>query len=113
MSCVCIISCIELNIVLSLNFLICVGSQHHPKVETVTENENSFPETKTIPAENGYLSETQDKDVVSEGLGVVSVYDQWVAPPVSGTRPKGRYEVLVLHFFPSFSKNILVFVCSV
>ncbi|CAI9764772.1 unnamed protein product [Fraxinus pennsylvanica] len=69
-----------------------VEVNHHSKVETVTENENSFPETKTIPAENGYISETQDKDVVSEGLGVVSVYDQWVAPPVSGTRPKGRYE---------------------
>ncbi|KAL2491939.1 Acyl-CoA-binding domain-containing protein 4 [Abeliophyllum distichum] len=69
-----------------------VEMNHHPKVETVTESENTFPETKTIPAENGYLSETQDKDVVSEGLGLVSVYDQWVAPPVSGTRPKGRYE---------------------
>ncbi|KAL2491933.1 Acyl-CoA-binding domain-containing protein 4 [Abeliophyllum distichum] len=69
-----------------------VEMNHHLKVETVTESENTFPETKTIPAENGYLSETQDKDVVSEGLGLVSVYDQWVAPPVSGTRPKGRYE---------------------
>ncbi|CAI9769513.1 unnamed protein product [Fraxinus pennsylvanica] len=64
----------------------------HPKVDTVTENDNTFPETKTIAAENGYLSETQDKGAVSECLGVVSVYDQWVAPPVSGTRPKGRYE---------------------
>ncbi|KAL2514847.1 Acyl-CoA-binding domain-containing protein 4 [Forsythia ovata] len=69
-----------------------VEMNHLPKVETVTENENTFPETKTIPAENGYHSETQDKDVVSEGLGLVSVYDQWIAPPVTGTRPKGRYE---------------------
>lgn len=38
--------------------------------------------------------ESQDKDVVSEGLGSISVYDQWVAPPVSGLQPKPRYEVL-------------------
>ncbi|KAL2469247.1 Acyl-CoA-binding domain-containing protein 4 [Forsythia ovata] len=61
---------------------------HNPKVELVTENGH----TKSMPAENVNLSETQDKDVVSEGLGGVSIYDQWVAPPVSGTRPKARYE---------------------
>lgn len=55
-------------------------------------NGNSF-ETKTIPTENGNLTETQDKDVVLEGLGSVTVYDQWVAPPISGQRPKARYEV--------------------
>nr|GMD48126.1 acyl-CoA-binding domain-containing protein 4 [Ipomoea batatas] len=38
------------------------------------------------------MSETQDKDVVSEGSSAVSVYDQWVAPLVSGPRPKPRYE---------------------
>ena len=63
-------------------------------VEPVTENGNTFPETKTIPIENGSLLETQDKDVVSDGLGSVNVYDQWVGPPVSGPRPKARYEVL-------------------
>lgn len=65
---------------------------NHPKVEPVTENGNSFPETKTISTENGNLLETQDKDVVLEGLGSVGVYDQWVAPPISGQRPKPRYE---------------------
>ncbi|PIN23946.1 Kelch repeat-containing protein [Handroanthus impetiginosus] len=69
-----------------------VSCKHNPEVVAVSENGNIFPEAKTITTENGNLSETQDKDVVSEGLGVVSVYDQWVAPPISGTRPKARYE---------------------
>ncbi|GMP60511.1 hypothetical protein CsSME_00023343 [Camellia sinensis var. sinensis] len=69
-----------------------VEINHYPKVEAVTENGNTFPETKTIPTENGSLLETQDKDVVLEGLGSVNVYDQWIAPPVSGPRPKARYE---------------------
>ncbi|KAK4739265.1 hypothetical protein R3W88_002962 [Solanum pinnatisectum] len=60
--------------------------------ETVTENGNVLPEIKTIPAENGILSEPQDKDVVLEGSGAVGVYDQWVSPPISGPRPKSRYE---------------------
>ncbi|KAL3516071.1 hypothetical protein ACH5RR_022973 [Cinchona calisaya] len=62
------------------------------KVDLVTENGNTYPEVKTIPAENGNLSEIQDLEVVSEGSGAVGVYDQWVAPPVSGTCPKARYE---------------------
>ncbi|GAB2277474.1 acyl-CoA-binding domain-containing protein 4 [Dionaea muscipula] len=65
---------------------------NHNSIETVTANGNAFPETKTIPAENGSILETQDKDVVSEVPGSVGVYDQWVAPPVSGQRPKPRYE---------------------
>ncbi|XP_073277803.1 acyl-CoA-binding domain-containing protein 4-like [Primulina huaijiensis] len=65
---------------------------HVPEVAVVSENGTNFPETKTILAENGNHSETQDKDVVSEGLGVVTVYDNWVVPPVSGSRPKVRYE---------------------
>ncbi|KAL0364804.1 UNVERIFIED_CONTAM: Acyl-CoA-binding domain-containing protein 4 [Sesamum angustifolium] len=65
-----------------------VEMNHNPEVVAVSENGNILPETKTVPIENGNLSETQDKDVVSEGLGVVNVYDQWVSPPVSGTRPK-------------------------
>lgn len=71
--------------------------QHNPNVEPVGNgNGNTFPETKTVPAENGNMSETQDKDVVSEGSSAVSVYDQWVAPLVSGPRPKPRYEVFAL-----------------
>ncbi|KAK4402183.1 Acyl-CoA-binding domain-containing protein 4 [Sesamum angolense] len=69
-----------------------VEMNHNPEVVAVSENGNILAETKTVPIENGNLSETQDKDVVSEGLGVVNVYDQWVSPPVSGTRPKARYE---------------------
>jgi hypothetical protein len=68
--------------------------QHNAKVEPIIENGNRFPEPKTIPAENGNLPETQDSDAVSEGFGAVNVYDQWVPPPVSGPRPKARYEVV-------------------
>ncbi|TXG65091.1 hypothetical protein EZV62_006366 [Acer yangbiense] len=66
--------------------------KHNSKTEPVIENGNSSPETKNIFTENGSLTETQDKDVVSEGLGSVVVYDQWIAPPISGQRPKARYE---------------------
>lgn len=69
-----------------------VEMNHNSKVEPVTENGNSFPETKTVATENGRPLEAQDKDVVSEGLGSIGVYDQWIAPSVSGQRPKPRYE---------------------
>lgn len=69
-----------------------VQMNHNSKAEPVVENGNLIPETKTISAENGSLIETQDKDVVLEGLGSVAVYDQWIAPPISGQRPKARYE---------------------
>uniref|UniRef100_A0A0D3B9S9 ACB domain-containing protein n=1 Tax=Brassica oleracea var. oleracea TaxID=109376 RepID=A0A0D3B9S9_BRAOL len=62
------------------------------KDEPVVENGNSLSETKTVSAENGRLSETQDKDVVSEDPNTVSVYNQWTAPQTSGQRPKARYE---------------------
>lgn len=69
--------------------------KHNSKTEPIMENGNSSSETKTISTANGNLMETQDKDVVSEGLGSVVVYDQWIAPPLSGQRPKARYEVLL------------------
>lgn len=72
-------------------------AQHNSKIENVVENGNDFPQTKTVSSENGRVVESQDKDVVSEDSGSISVYDQWVAPPVSGQRPKPRYEVLVYH----------------
>lgn len=67
-------------------------SQHNSKVEPIIENGNSYPEIKTISTENGSQVATQDKDVVIEGFGSVEVYDQWIAPPVSGQLPKARYE---------------------
>ncbi|WCJ43121.1 Acyl-CoA-binding domain-containing protein 4 [Euphorbia peplus] len=67
-------------------------TDHNPKVEPIIANGNSFSDTKTIASENGSMIETQDKDVVSEGLGSVAVYDQWITPPISGLRPKARYE---------------------
>ncbi|XP_010550980.1 PREDICTED: acyl-CoA-binding domain-containing protein 4 [Tarenaya hassleriana] len=65
---------------------------NNTKDEHVVENGTSFVETKTISTENGHLTETQDKDVVSEDPNTVSVYDQWIAPQTSGQRPKARYE---------------------
>ncbi|XWS42393.1 hypothetical protein CRYUN_Cryun16bG0010700 [Craigia yunnanensis] len=69
-----------------------VQMNHNSNVKPIIENGNSFAETKTISAENGSLMETQDKDVVSEGLGSVVIYDQWISPPITGQRPKARYE---------------------
>ncbi|KAL4202697.1 hypothetical protein AMTRI_Chr02g264920 [Amborella trichopoda] len=60
--------------------------------KSITPNGDSFPESKAASVENGSHSETQDKDVVLEGLGSVGIYDQWVSPSVSGQRPKPRYE---------------------
>ncbi|XP_057423431.1 acyl-CoA-binding domain-containing protein 4 [Lotus japonicus] len=69
-----------------------VQMNHNSKVEPIIENGNSYPEIKTISTENGSQVATQDKDVVIEGFGSVEVYDQWIAPPVSGQLPKARYE---------------------
>ncbi|KAK9054803.1 hypothetical protein SSX86_025882 [Deinandra increscens subsp. villosa] len=66
-----------------------VEMNHNSKMELPTKNEITLPEMKTIPTENG---NSVDKDVMVEGVDSVSVYDQWVAPPVSGPRPKPRYE---------------------
>ncbi|KAH7654996.1 FERM/acyl-CoA-binding protein [Dioscorea alata] len=60
---------------------------------SVVPNGNSFLEPKTVTLENGNMVETQDKNIIIEGgLGSVDVYDQWVAPTVSGSRPRPRYE---------------------
>ncbi|KAK8573501.1 hypothetical protein V6N13_009591 [Hibiscus sabdariffa] len=69
-----------------------VPMNNNSNVEPIIENGNSFAETKTVSAENGTLMEAQDKDVVSEGLGSVVIYDQWVSPPITGQRPRTRYE---------------------
>ncbi|KAK7277946.1 hypothetical protein RJT34_22966 [Clitoria ternatea] len=69
-----------------------VQMNHNTRVEPVIENGNSYPEIKTISTENGSQVGTQDKDVVIDGFGSVGVYDQWIAPPISGQRPKARYE---------------------
>ncbi|KAL4590272.1 hypothetical protein LXL04_003199 [Taraxacum kok-saghyz] len=69
-----------------------VEMNHNVNMELPSKNEISLPETKTIPHENGNSVETHDKDVMVEGLSSVVVYDQWVDPPVSGQRPKPRYE---------------------
>ncbi|XP_052735013.1 acyl-CoA-binding domain-containing protein 4 [Vigna angularis] len=69
-----------------------VQMNHNSKVEPVIENGNSYPETKTISTQNGIEVGTEDKDIVVEGFSSVGVYDQWIAPPVSGQSPKARYE---------------------
>lgn len=60
------------------------------KQNTDTQSENC-PETKAI-AEHGCVLETQDKDVILEGVGSVGTYDQWVALSVTGEHPKPRYQ---------------------
>ncbi|XP_010103362.2 acyl-CoA-binding domain-containing protein 4, partial [Morus notabilis] len=65
---------------------------HNSKPEPVVENGSSYPETKTFSAENGNPDESLEKDAISEGLDTIAVYDQWILPPISGQRPKARYE---------------------
>ena len=65
-----------------------------PVTQSPTPNGNPFPEPKTISPENGSVLETQDKDVIMEGLGSVGIYDQWIAPSISGQCPNPRYAVL-------------------
>uniref|UniRef100_A0A2P2M8A0 Uncharacterized protein MANES_09G169100 n=1 Tax=Rhizophora mucronata TaxID=61149 RepID=A0A2P2M8A0_RHIMU len=67
-------------------------TNHVSRVEPIIENGNTFPEAKTISTENGSIIEPQDKDVISEGLGAIVVYDQWIMPSISGHCPKARYE---------------------
>jgi flagellar hook-length control protein FliK len=66
-----------------------------PTIETSSSSSNqiSFPESKTITTENGTPRETQDKDVIFEGLSSVAAYDQWTPLTVSGPNPKPRYQV--------------------
>lgn len=85
--------------------------QHNTKVEQIIENGNSSPQPKEIHDENGSLPETQDSDSISEGFGSVSIYDQWVAPPVSGPHPKARYEVVQITKFYNLYILILSPVC--
>ncbi|KAG6519763.1 hypothetical protein ZIOFF_023271 [Zingiber officinale] len=74
-----------------------------PKLESASQSTSeigdSLPEIKTISSENGLPLDMEDKDVIKEGLDSVGIYDQWVAPPVSGQRPKPRYAhgAAVLH----------------
>lgn len=65
---------------------------HNETMEPLIDNGNNFLDKRVIPAENGNLSDTHDSVVSVESFGVVNVYDQWVAPPLSGSRPKARYE---------------------
>ncbi|XP_030474482.1 acyl-CoA-binding domain-containing protein 4-like isoform X2 [Syzygium oleosum] len=69
-----------------------VEMNHTEKVDPVVENGVCTTEPKIASTENGILSETQDKDAASDGLGSVAVYDQWIVPPTSGQRPRARYE---------------------
>ncbi|CAM8925375.1 unnamed protein product [Rhodiola kirilowii] len=69
-----------------------VQVNHNSITEPGAENGNGIPETKAVSSEYGNQLETQDKDVVSEGLGSVGAYDQWITPSISGPHPRSRYE---------------------
>lgn len=77
------------------------GFLQNPITKSVTPNGNSSPKPRTVSTENGGVLERHDKEVVLEGLGSVNIYDQWVAPSVSGQPPKARYEVYLLFYDPS------------
>uniref|UniRef100_A0A7N0THX1 ACB domain-containing protein n=1 Tax=Kalanchoe fedtschenkoi TaxID=63787 RepID=A0A7N0THX1_KALFE len=69
-----------------------VQVNHNSITQPGAENGNGIPETKAISSESDNQLETQDKDMVSEGLGSVGAYDEWITPPISGPRPRSRYE---------------------
>jgi len=58
--------------------------------------------------------ETQDKDVILEGLSTVSSHDEWTPLSISGHHPKPRYEVRQISPFPirSFNTSIFLFFYS-
>lgn len=43
--------------------------------------------------DNGILVETEDKDVLIEGIAGVPDQNKWVSPQVFGRRPSPRYQV--------------------
>lgn len=53
--------------------------------------------------------ETQDKDVILEGLSTVSSLDEWTPLAISGHSPKPRYEVSQIPQFPLPSFNTFIF----
>lgn len=63
-----------------------------PSKESASHHDNSVSVPKDTAIDNGSFVETQDKDVILEGLGSVAVYDQWVSLSVTGRQPKARYE---------------------
>eukprot|EP00268_Persea_americana_P068057 TRINITY_DN942_c0_g2_i2.p1 TRINITY_DN942_c0_g2~~TRINITY_DN942_c0_g2_i2.p1 ORF type:complete len:673 (+),score=140.83 TRINITY_DN942_c0_g2_i2:150-2168(+) len=65
---------------------------NNPKTKSVTPNGHSSPKQRIVSPKNGSVLEPHDKDVVSDCLVSVDVYDQWVAPSVSGQPPRARYE---------------------
>lgn len=85
-----------MNCLLSLFLIIYQNPKPEAALESAAPNSIPFPEPKTISTENGSALETQDKDVVMEGLGSIRNYDHWTAPSVTRQHPKPRYEVLFL-----------------
>ncbi|KAI4295171.1 hypothetical protein MLD38_040551 [Melastoma candidum] len=47
---------------------------------------------KAITSEIGVSSDARDKGIVAEGRDLVAAHDQWVKPPISGQKPRSRYE---------------------
>ncbi|CAA7406035.1 unnamed protein product [Spirodela intermedia] len=69
-----------------------VDKEVKPKVDLGRADGDFHPEPDIIPTENGNTLETPGVDVPSGGLGGINIYDQWIAPEVSGQPPKSRYE---------------------
>jgi N-acetylneuraminic acid mutarotase len=65
--------------------------KEEPQIVPASTNGTSISEPKII-SENGSSVETQDKDVILEGLSTVSSHDEWTPLSISGHRPKPRYE---------------------
>eukprot|EP00249_Psilotum_nudum_P008528 c21343_g1_i1 orf=125-2200(+) len=61
--------------------------------EVISSPSESIPLSSNGSAlENGNLVDTEDKDVLVEGIAAISVYNHWVCPQISGRRPSARYQ---------------------
>ncbi|CAL4927976.1 unnamed protein product [Urochloa decumbens] len=65
--------------------------KEEPQIVPASTEGTSISEPKII-SENGSSVETQDKDVILEGLSTVSSHDEWTPLSISGHRPKPRNE---------------------
>jgi hypothetical protein len=82
--------------------------KEEPQIVPASTNGTSISEPKII-SENGSSVETQDKDVILEGLSTVSSHDEWTPLSISGHRPKPRYEVRQISPFPIHAFNYFYF----
>lgn len=73
-------------------------SEESPEVKSGFDEEIPLPiqsvQISTIETslENGNFGDTEDKDILVDGIAAVSIQNKWVSPQTSGRRPSPRYQ---------------------